>query len=151
VGQPSIGAPLTIGPTPAPTLGAPAAAPNSSDETPHTYAPNSGTPPIAPGASTNHSSSSDTRSFRLPVSTDAGNKVEPPQIEVDAPSVDGPQLSPPPVPRPDGADPLTSHPVSPRYFQLLPSPPRTVPAQTVSARRPAADLPADDAGWGPVK
>ncbi len=54
--------------------------------------------------------------------------------------------------QPEGSDRMTSRPViHAGYFQLLPSPPATVPVQTVGLPKAAANLPADDGGWVPVK
>jgi hypothetical protein len=136
--------------SPAPTLGAPAAAPNSG-EIPRTYPPGTVSPPIAPGApaaAAPNGNSADVRGYRPPTANDASHTIEVPRIQGVPPLANGPQLGPSPAPRPEGADRLTARPV-PRsgYFQLLPPPPATVPVQTVGLPIAAKNLPADDAGW----
>jgi hypothetical protein len=148
--QPPVSSSTTIIPSAPATLGAPALAPTAPNEIPKTYAPNSGTPPIAPDtpAATN-GNSTDSRSFRLPAATEAGRTVDPPRVQGVPPVVNGPSLTTPaPAPRPEGNDRVTSLPViRASYFQLLAPPPANVPAQTVSAPAASSNLPADDAGW----
>jgi hypothetical protein len=118
-------------------------------ERPQTYPPGA-VAPVAPGAppSAPSGTSTDIRSFRLPTATDASRTADPPQIQGVPPVITGPQLGPTPAPRPEGSDRMTSQPVShPSYFQLLTSPPKTVPAQTVGLPSASANLPADDGGW----
>lgn len=150
-------APMTSSPTPAATLGQPAIAPSAPGETPPTYAPHTVPAPVAPGAPGGSSNNStDTRSYRVPTTIDAGRTVQPPRVEGIPPLPEGPQLSAPPAPQPagsdHGSDRVTSQPaIHAGYFQLLPSPPSTVPAQTVGLPKAGTQLPADDGGWGPVK
>jgi hypothetical protein len=154
--QPPITSSTTTAPATGATLGAPALAPTAPVEAPaKTYAPGSGTAPIAPGAPAANGNSTDSHSFRVPSATEAGRTVDPPHVQGVPPVVNGPSLTPTPAPRPEGSDRVTSNSVMrASYFQLLAPPPATVPVQTVSAPiqsvpEPAAssELPADDAGW----
>ena len=132
---PAVLSPLAAPLAPA-TIGPPAAAPTtpgSSSEVPRTFAPGPNGAPIAPGASGSGTSPSGT-SYRIPTSNEANRAVEPLRIQNIPPVNNGPQLSPPPEPRPENENRTTSRPVlQAMYFQLLPSPPASVPAQTVSA------------------
>ena len=156
VAQPPLGrrlaAPMTTGPAPGTTIGPPATAPGPAEAAPPTYAPNSGNPPIAPSCAERFR-----RQFQrqpdLALAYDQRCKPSDRIAQGQRRSAGdrGPQLSPPPVPRPEGSDRMTSRPVSPSYFQLLPSPPATVPAQTVGLPKATSSLPADDGGWVPAK
>jgi hypothetical protein len=124
------------------TIGAPRAAPlGAPPEVPKTYAaPAPGAPaaPISPSAPAAGGSSSGTM-YRLPAPSDGNQAVEPPTIQGVPPlpsPPSGPQLTP--SPRPDN-EKTTARPVlQATYFQLLPSPPATVPAQLISAPERAA-------------
>jgi hypothetical protein len=111
--------------------------------------PNSGPAPVAPGAApAGNGGTSDNRSIHMPSATEAGRTIEQPQVQGVPPVFNGPSLTPTPAPRPEGTDRVTSRPViRASYFQLLPPPPATVPAQTVSRPSASSNLPADDGGW----
>jgi hypothetical protein len=72
--------------------------------------------------------------------------LEVPRIQGIPPVVNGPQLSPTPAPRAEGQDRVTARPVlQAGYFQILSSPPKTVPAQTISTVTTKAAT--ADGGW----
>jgi hypothetical protein len=138
--------PATLGtPTPPPAL------PNSSSETPHTYGSGSGSAPISPSAPTPAAPSgppADRHSYRLPDAIDTSHAIEGPRIEGVPPVVDKPQHDPTPAAPTGTPDRVTSRPViQAGYFQLLSSPPATVPVQPVSTTRTGDNPPADDGGW----
>jgi hypothetical protein len=136
-----------MSPSPA-TIGPPAAAPAmpaTPSEPARTYPPGTIGPisPSAPGVKTSPSGTS----YRNPATGEGGRSVEPLRID-NIPSVLGPQLSPTPAPRPENENRTTARPVlQANYFQLLPSPPASIPAQLISAPVPAASQHVDDSGW----
>ncbi len=144
---PATYSPSTVSSAPV-TIGPPAAAPMSPGALPErarTYAPDATPAPIPPGVPAAPAPSG--TSYRVPTSGEAIRTVEPPRIE-DVPPVPGPQLSPTPNLRPENENRTTARPVlQAMYFQLLQSPPASVPAQTISAPLRAAPQPVDDSGW----
>ncbi len=149
-GPPATYSPSTAAsaPTTSGSPGAMQAAPGTSSGSPHTYAPNTPAPPISPSAPGAGASPSGT-SYRVPASSEDNHTAEPPKIQGIPPlpsSPSGPRLAPPPLPRPEN-EKTTSRPVQQAmYFQLLPSPPASVPAQLISAPVPAAPEQVD-IGW----
>jgi hypothetical protein len=134
---PAISAPVTIGsPTPAPL---------ASPESAKTYTSGATGAPIAPGAGTGTSGSN----YRGSSTSDGSPRVEPPRIDGIPPVPNsGPQLGPTSGPRTDRENHTTSRPVQQAmYFQLLKSPPASVPAQLISAPAPKASQRVDDSGW----
>ncbi len=140
--------PVLMSPSPA-TIGQPTVAPAmpaAPSEPAKTYVPDAIGPPISPSAPGVRTSPLGT-SYRVPATGEGGRAAEPLRID-NVPSVLGPQLSPTPAPRPDNENRTTARPVlQANYFQLLPSPPASVPAQLISAPRPDAPRRVDDSGW----
>jgi hypothetical protein len=133
--------PTMIGPP-----AAPPATPGTAPEPARTYVPGATGAPIAPGAPGAEASPSG-RYYRGPASTDGSGATEPLKIQHIPPVPNGPQLSPAaPSTRPEN-ERTTSRPVlRATYFQLLPSPPPSTPAQLISAPvRTAAHV--DDSDW----
>ena len=132
-------------PIPAPaTIGAPSAVPSLPSEGPaRTFAPGSPAAPISPSApgATNGNPASSGASYRIPSSSGEGSRaVAPPRIQGVPPIQDGPQLNPTPDAHPEPENRVTSRPVVPAtYFQLLGSPPASVPAQWISEPQPVDD------------
>jgi hypothetical protein len=135
--------PLTL-PSSAPaTIGPPAVAPTT-PEVPKTYVPNA-TGPVSPSAPAGTPTTG--TYYHGPESGESTHAVEPPRIQNVPPLHDGPQLDPTPNAHPDN-EKTTSRPVlQAMYFQLLPSPPAAVPAQTISLPAQTAPQPVDDGGW----
>lgn len=147
---PSTTSPASPGPV---TLGPPAAAPTQGlSEQPRTYAPSAGGAPVAPGAPAAVPSTSPSGTYyRGPTNTDGSRSIEPLKIQNIPPvpsGASGPQLTPTPDARPEIENRTTARPVlQATYFQLLPSPPAIVPAQTISTPVRPAPQPLDDSGW----
>ncbi len=133
--------PATIGPpTQAPSI------PAAPSEPARTYSPGTIGAPISPSAPGTGTSPSGT-SYRNPATGDGSRTVEPLRID-NVPSIPGPQLSPMPAAHPENENRTTARPVlRANYFQLLPSPPASIPAQLISAPVPAAAQHVDDSGW----
>lgn len=118
-------APVTIG---APT--APPAIPAISPLPAKTFAPSATPVPIAPNSSGGASGTS----YRPPTTMDGGNgSTEPVKIQNMPPLPSGPQLGPTPSTRPENERTTSRAILQASYFQLLPSSPPSVPAQTISA------------------
>ena len=139
--------PSTIPPAPV-TIGAPAAVPATSGSSPErarTYGPGAPAAPISPSAPAGPLPSG--TSYRVPTTSETIRTVEPPRIQ-DVPPIPGPQPSPTPNPPPENQNRVTSRPVlQATYFQLLQSPPASVPAQTISAPSRTPPQPVEDSGW----
>jgi hypothetical protein len=119
-------------------------APGSSPEPARTYVPGAGGAPISPSAPGGSSGTF----YRLPPSNEASRTVEPLRIQNIPPVNNGPQLSPTPNAHPESENRTTARPVlQATYFQLLQSPPASVPAQTISVPRRTAPQAVDDSGW----
>ena len=103
--------------------------------------------PIAPGTPTPGTPTG--TNYRPPLAPESSPPAESPQIRIpEPPSNSGPQLTPTPAPHPTNENLTTARPVyQASYFQLLPSPPASVPAQMISAPGRALPPPADDGGW----
>ena len=132
--------PTTVGPPTAATM------PGSSSEVPRPYDPSTNRAPSSPSGPPRGTWPSGT-SYRIPTTGEGSRNTDPLRIQIQniPPVNNGPQLSPTPNVRPQNEDPTTfnergnnenrtaSRPVlQATYFQLLQSPPASVPAQMIS-------------------
>jgi len=146
--RPPVASSTLIAPSGSTTLGPPTAppvTPGASSGSARTYVPGTTGAPIAPSAP-GPSASPSGGYYRGPTSNEGGT-TEPLKIQGIPPLPSGPQLNPPQSAHPESENQTTSQPVKTgSYFQLLPSPPRSVPAQLISA--PEGTTPhVDDSGW----
>ncbi|MEI8374224.1 MAG: hypothetical protein WCJ35_15485 [Planctomycetota bacterium] len=147
--QPPVASPPLTAPSLPATIGPPTAAPltpGSSLEVPKTYGPGATSAPISPSAPGAGTSSG--TFYRGPVSNEGSSGVEPLRIQNIPPISNGPQLSPSPNARPEKENRTTSrHVLQATYFQLLQSPPASVPAQMIATPVRTTPQPVDDSGW----
>ena len=148
--QPPVASPLSSAPSLPATIGPPTTAPltpGSSSEVPKTYGPGATGAPISPSAPGAGALPSGTF-YRVPASSEGSRGVEPLRIQNIPPVSNGPQLSPTPNARPENENRTTSrHVLQATYFQLLQSPPKSVPAQMIATPARIVPQSVDDSGW----
>jgi len=114
---------------------------------PKTYGPGAASAPISPSAPSAGGSPSGTN-YRPPTSNEGSRSVEPLKIQNIPPVPNGPQLNPTPKLRPEIENRTTSRPIlQATYFQLLQSPPASVPARIIAMPVQTATQPAYGSGW----
>ena len=148
--QPPVASPPLTAPSLPTTIGPPTTAPlvpGSSSEVPKTYGPGATGAPISPSAPSGGASPTGTF-YRVPTSNEGSRDVEPLRIQNIPPISNGPQLLPTPNARPENENRTTSRPVlQATYFQLLQSPPVSVPAQMIATPMRTTPQPVNDSGW----